>query len=183
MTSRFRFGRSIVSVHHRRAVSEVHTHEEARRIAAAVLEQHGPHGVHDLLGGMGSRWGEDDDASANEQLVEQLLDGRFVLVADDHAPRSLAAPHQPKWLSELADRPLLDGPGGQEPRPPRVPEPTFVAFALLDDDGEPVREQPFSITLPDGRTIEGVTDAAGRFSVEPVRQPGRCTVRFEELVG
>jgi len=83
--------------------------EEARRIVAAVIEQHGPHAVHELLEDVGSWWGEDDDdASAARQLVEQLLDGRIVLVTDDHAPRLLDAPHEPTWLSELADRPLLD---------------------------------------------------------------------------
>lgn len=113
--------------------------------------------------------------------IEQLLDGRFGLV-DDDITRPLDRPHQPTWLSELTDRPLLDGPGGEEPRPPRVPEPTFVALRLLDDDGEPVPEQPLSVTLPDGRIIEGVTDAAGRFAVENVSQAGACTVRLGELV-
>lgn len=179
---RFRDGRSVVTVQPARTVREVGSRDEARRIVAAVIEQHGPHAVHELLGGVGSPWSANDDAAAVRQLVEQLLDGHIVLVTDDQAPRLLDAPREPTWLSDLADRPLRDGPGGEDPRPSRAPEPTFVAFVLLDDDGEPIREQPFSLSLPDGRTIEGVTDTAGRFAVESVGQPGTCTIHFGELV-
>jgi hypothetical protein len=51
---------------------------------------------------------------------------------------------------------------------------THVAFRLVDDAGTPVARRGFSLTLPDGQTIEGVTDADGRFVVDSVSTPGTC---------
>jgi hypothetical protein len=53
---------------------------------------------------------------------------------------------------------------------------THVAFRLVDDAGTPVAGRGFSLALPDGRTLEGVTDADGRFVVDPVHVAGSCTL-------
>ncbi len=51
---------------------------------------------------------------------------------------------------------------------------TWVAFRVVDDEGSPVAGRGFSLLLPDGTTVDGVTDADGRFSVESVASPGTC---------
>ena len=37
---------------------------------------------------------------------------------------------------------------------------TWVAFRVVDDEGSPVAGRGFSLLLPDGTTVDGVTDAA-----------------------
>ena len=174
-TPRFRFGPWTVTVQPARTIREIHHRDDARRLVEAATEQLGRRAIRDLLGGADGARLDDDDAE--RALAQKLLDGKLVVVIHQETPRMLDAP-QTTWLSDLVE----DGPGGEEPlRPKPGPKPTFVAFRLLDEDGTPLAKQPFSITLPDGRTVEGTTDAAGHFEVDPLVTPGSCTVRFGEL--
>ncbi len=83
------------------------------------------------------------------------------------------AEEAPVDLSELAPA---------EPEEPEAPpEPTFAAFRLVDDRGNPIADHPFTFQLPDGQYIEAVTGPDGRFEVDPVHAPGDCVLQFEEL--
>lgn len=179
MSSRpFRLGPRTVSVQRKRSIREIHDRDEARRIIEAATEQLGQRFIRDLMDELGTSPMLDDD-SAMRMLAQRLLDGTFVVVVHEDTPRLLDTP-QSIWLSDL----VVDGPGGEEPNR-REPEQdaTFVAFCLLDDDGTPISGQPFSLTLPDGRTINGLTDASGRFRFGPVHTSGSCSVRFGGLTG
>lgn len=55
---------------------------------------------------------------------------------------------------------------------------TWVAFRIVDDAGTPVAGRGFSLVLPDGSTVEGVTDGDGRFLVESVAAAGTCELRL-----
>ena len=51
---------------------------------------------------------------------------------------------------------------------------------LLDNDGNPIPDQEFRLTLPDGRVIEGKLDADGRAGVDGVI-PGEGKLEFPNL--
>lgn len=174
--SRVRLGRQLVSIHRRRDVRTVDSEAQAHQLIEALCEQLGRRAIDDLLRQLDGSASFDDE-SPMRTLVQRLLDGTIVVVALDHEPRLLDAPRSTP-ISEL----IMDGPGGEEPsRPDPVQDSTFVAFRLLDDDGTPIPGQPFVLTLPDGRAINGLTDATGRFEYGPVHTPGTCSVRFVTL--
>jgi hypothetical protein len=66
-----------------------------------------------------------------------------------------------------------------EPEPAESkPVETFAKFRLVDDGGKPIVDQAFTLDLPDGRTLDGVTGPDGSFGVDPVANPGNCVLRF-----
>lgn len=58
--------------------------------------------------------------------------------------------------------------------------PTFVAFELVDMEGQPVPGEAYRVTLPNGEVIEGVLDADGRVRLGLVL-PGDCQFTFPNL--
>lgn len=58
----------------------------------------------------------------------------------------------------------------------------FALFALVDQDGEPVLNEPFQVELPDGSVKHGRTDGHGRAAV-PGTKPGTAKVTFTHLDG
>lgn len=55
-----------------------------------------------------------------------------------------------------------------------------IAIELREDD-EPVSDEPFRITLPDGEVRLGRLSALGRCRIDDIAAPGDCLVVFPEL--
>ncbi len=54
-------------------------------------------------------------------------------------------------------------------------------MSYLDEDGNPVPGEAYSITLPDGSTVaDGTLDEKGRARVDNI-DPGTCKVTFPNL--
>jgi len=69
-----------------------------------------------------------------------------------------------------------------------VPAPTVVSqdkkhwieIALLDENGNPVPDQEYTIKLPSGETVTGTLNSKGRARVEGI-DAGTCRVTFQNL--
>ncbi len=55
-----------------------------------------------------------------------------------------------------------------------------VEFSLLDQDGNPVANEPFVVELPDGTVKKGATDASGKAAVGGSKA-GECKISFPRL--
>ena len=59
----------------------------------------------------------------------------------------------------------------------------WIEIELLDEDGNPVSGETYSITLPDGTTVaDGTLDEKGRARVDNI-DPGTCKITFPNLDG
>lgn len=59
-------------------------------------------------------------------------------------------------------------------------EKTFVEFQLLNDREEPIPNEAYELTLPDGAVITGVLDENGFVHVANVPR-GSCSIKFPKL--
>jgi hypothetical protein len=67
--------------------------------------------------------------------------------------------------------------GAPLPASTREDAPTWVEAILEDEDGTPLADVGYRLTLPDGSLVEGRTDEAGRVYVDPV-PPGECRIEL-----
>ena len=58
-------------------------------------------------------------------------------------------------------------------------KPSWLAFDLADDDGTPMRGEPFTVTLPNGQQLIGALDSKGAVRIEGI-DAGTCKVSFPE---
>jgi len=76
------------------------------------------------------------------------------------------------------------GSSGQSPSKPYKPDPekkSWIEIVLVDEAGDPVTGESYSITLPDGETVaEGTLDEKGLARVDGI-DPGSCKVTFPNL--
>ena len=56
----------------------------------------------------------------------------------------------------------------------------WVQIEFVDDENQPIANQAFTATLPDGTKRKGKTDAKGRASFERIIT-GECTFEFEDF--
>ncbi len=54
----------------------------------------------------------------------------------------------------------------------------WVEIRLLDDDGNPVPNEEYVVTLPDGSDMRGYLDAKGWARFAPLDDGGNCKVSF-----
>lgn len=107
-----------------------------------------------------------------EQIVEALawhLAHRDLLVLDDtprHEPGGGVAPEPP--------------PSRPPPNPSRT---TFIEILLTDERRDPVANERYRITLPDGTTRTGRTDRNGLARLEGIRPAGPCDISFPDIDG
>lgn len=64
-----------------------------------------------------------------------------------------------------------------EAEAPPERERTWVEFQLLDDEHNPVPDEPYRVTLPDDTVQEGVTDAEGVCRFQEI-EPGTARIQF-----
>jgi hypothetical protein len=60
------------------------------------------------------------------------------------------------------------------------PSAAWIQIELVDEQGDPVADEPFRLLLPDGSEKLGKTDARGIFRVENI-EAGDCTFSFTGL--
>lgn len=59
--------------------------------------------------------------------------------------------------------------------------PTWIGFQLLTTDGHPVPNEPFSATLDNGQTLNGMTDASGYAEFSGIAKHSSGDVEFSEI--
>jgi hypothetical protein len=59
------------------------------------------------------------------------------------------------------------------------PEKTWIEIELVDNSGQPVPNERYKLTLPDGSVKWGRLDGQGKARVERL-QPGNCQVTFPD---
>jgi hypothetical protein len=67
------------------------------------------------------------------------------------------------------------GTGGDKLRPA-----SWIEVQLIGEDGAPVPNETYAITLPGGNVVSGSLDRDGRVRVDPI-PPGNCKVSFPKL--
>lgn len=166
---RFRFGRATVSIHRSTTVRQVRDLDEAHRLIEAATQEHGPRVVHDLLSiSPGHLADLDDDRSAIRALAQQLLDGTFVIVLHDSAPRLLDSPRSVS-LTDL----ILDGPGAEEPLRPRPAPPERPPVPpLVEPPREPAELDPTSDRAPRCVRLIGMLFAPNKSFLLPEAMEG-----------
>jgi hypothetical protein len=69
-----------------------------------------------------------------------------------------------------------------EPPPKKTEEKTWIKIVLLDEDGQPMKNEKFKLGLPDGSSRDGKLDAEGSIYIPPTLDPNKeCTVSFPEI--
>ncbi len=58
---------------------------------------------------------------------------------------------------------------------------TWIEVVLVDEEDNPVPNERYRITLPDGTEMEGATDARGMARIDDIVEEGACTVTFPDL--
>lgn len=56
----------------------------------------------------------------------------------------------------------------------------WIGIELVDRKGRAVPNEPYEVTLPDGRPVTGTLDRAGKVRIEGI-DPGTCTVTFPRI--
>jgi hypothetical protein len=70
----------------------------------------------------------------------------------------------------------------KEPEPPPKEEKTWIRVILLDEDGVPMKNEAYSLGLPDGSKRNGKLDADGAVYIPPSLPPDKeCTISFPEI--
>ena len=98
------------------------------------------------------------------------------------APSPTAAPApDPVAAADSA----ASGPGGQAPADAAcvdcpLQDTHFVKLRLLDEDGQPLADEMFRITAPDGTVFTGLTDAKGFGELQGL-PAGQCQFEFPLL--
>lgn len=66
---------------------------------------------------------------------------------------------------------------------PTDPPKHWVEIRLLDEDGNPVPNEEYLVTLPDGSDVHGYLDDKGWARFAPLDDAGTCEVSFPEIDG
>ncbi len=137
-------------------------HESARRFVARLLaDAHCGDAVRGLA--IDALLPARDDDELAHRLAGLLVDGRLRVVRHPY--------------------PKLDGLDGETDEPRRGEGrkvKSWIEVVLVDDDGKPVAGVEYAITLPDGTTETGQTDASGRARLSGI-DPGMCQLSFTGL--
>ena len=67
------------------------------------------------------------------------------------------------------------------PLTPKKPEKTWVRFRLLDEDGEPIDEEPCEMVDSNGTQRKAKLDKDGCIYIPSILNPGECTTTFPEI--
>jgi hypothetical protein len=132
------------------------------------------------------------------KLIEaiQRLSERFYQEAIRRIQEHLAQPKKPgelqelilKWRTQMiacdssGPRGSPEAPAEEPPAPSKGPskENHWVGIQLIDEDGDPVPNAKFKVTLPDGSIKKGSLDDQGMARFGGI-DPGQCQISFPEI--
>lgn len=123
----------------------------------------------------------------DDEAVLQLLARHFQnanLHARLYRHRPAPAPPRPAevvpWGSAAADEVPV-----RVKSPPVAPveERYWIEIELVDEDGQPIAGEPYTLKTPEGELIQGQLDASGRARIERLTASGECLVSFTALDG
>jgi hypothetical protein len=145
------------------------------------------------------------DGDKGKQLGHiQGLSERYYLAAtasiEEHLAQARKAGKQEELIQRWRARMLACAAGGaagavespvEAPRAPQKKPPkdsessdkgvkTWIAIRVLDEDGNPVPNVAYSVTLPDGSIMTGSLDDQGSARFDEI-DPGQCQVSFPEI--
>jgi hypothetical protein len=105
------------------------------------------------------------DRETERRFAEAFRSGELVMLRMEHPAVSMHV---------SASKPI--------PPPPLelLPEPSFVAIELVDDNGKPMAGTRYCIVLPDGGKREGCLNSNGYARVDGI-DPGSCKITFPDL--
>lgn len=111
-----------------------------------------------------------------QRLAEGLVSGRWYLASAEGRRRRVSfGGRKPEGSSEPEEEEEEDEQEEEAP-PPAKDELTWVKFAFVDDEtGEPVKGVTLKVTLPDGETKIGKSDAAGIVEFKDI-PAGSCKI-------
>ncbi len=112
-----------------------------------------------LLAPVGGSTGGGDEGHGDTKAAQRL--------ADKDAPPAKAA----KSTGESTETPK---------EKPKV-EKTWVRFRLLDEDGEPMDDEPYEMVDSNGSKRTGKLDKDGCVYIPPILNPGNCIINFPEI--
>ena len=118
-----------------------------------------------------------------EHALSLLEQGRFVADAADDVVHGVDPTHPAgnplEELGNLTD--LVDALSEEEDDGPEVaaepPRPTWIEIEVVDGMGEPVRNRPYRLHLPDGSIREGQLDDTGIIRFDDI-DPGACRLEL-----
>lgn len=101
--------------------------------------------------------------------------GGLIQPKSPEAPQEAGTAHpgteSPPWHREPSD----DEAAGEGE------ETASIEIALVDENGNPVPGEPYSVVLPDGSVAEGITGQDGTATIRGFSPPGDCQVSFTNL--
>lgn len=154
----------------RRDVERLDRERALRRLRAAAASAPGRQAMRRLLadsGGVGVQRLSDDDVL--EALAARIEAGQIVAFGERAAGGV--------WAERIETEPP---PPVEAVVAPPV-ETTWVEIQLVDLAGQPVPNERYRLTLPDGTVKEGRTNYRGRARYNEIETPGACTVEFPDL--
>lgn len=132
-------------------------------LAAAVLRRHAA----DLSPGVLMR----SDSDVLERVKRAIVSRRLALVPTEFLrPAHQGGSGQAKARDDFKE---ID-------RPFKPTDTAWIEIQLVDEDGQPVCGQAYTIITPDGHTHRGYTDSLGTARITRIH-PGACTVSFPDL--
>jgi hypothetical protein len=115
------------------------------------------------------------------ELAQRLVHGEIKVVSGPHIYGERAV-HPPPDPEERATTPREDEQAAKAQRPAPEPEEetTWIEIELLDDAGNPIPNEQYSIEIPGGSVRVGRLDGNGRARIEGL-DPNTCKVSFPNL--
>jgi hypothetical protein len=133
-----------------------------------------------LRAALAEELGSTDIAGLDDQEVLAELAWRLVWGHVKMVPFVTPRPAVQAGIAGRAIAPEVE-PEGESAAPAAVERRTaWIAFELVDEEGNPVADESYRIVLPDGSIREGQLDVNGQARVEGI-DPGTCEISFPNL--
>ena len=130
-------------------------------IRSALLEKETAAGASDL-----------SDEQVLDRVAWMLVSGDFAVLASGQTqgPRFVQTSQDPEDIPVEKPAPVWEGDQQTE-------QPHWIELSLVDEEKNPVADQPYWIQLPDGEILEGKLDDKGFIRIDDIPN-GDCLVKF-----
>ena len=121
--------------------------------------------------------------NASERMAEldrAFRRGDLLVIRGLLPPRPEAGPAlEPEAASAAAA--AASSSAASTPPPKEKPEKTWFRCQLLDEDGEPMANEPYKLKDSSGALREGKLDQDGCVYIPPILPPGNCVISFPKI--